>query len=279
MWQWIGKTSSWVRLVAFLGLLVVVWLPQLALLLALLGWRGGPLNNVQNITGAVTLYGNLIAMLYIFARWVDLQPFQSYGFRWDRSDWLGLGLGLGLVLGGMVLLFEGQAALGWVQLDFMQPVNWGVVILTGFGVAGAFAVIEELFFRGFLINLWARDYGLNAAVGISGAVFAVSHFLKPWEAIIASWPQFPALLIVGLLLGLTRRWAGDRLGMGMGLHGGWIWMVYVLNSGGVLRYTDQVDPVWTGLGGNPLASILGLSFFALMSGVVWTITRLIEWKN
>jgi hypothetical protein len=49
------------------------------------------------------------------------------------------------------------------------------------------------------------------------------------------------------------------LGPAVGLHGGLVWMYYVLNVGQLIQPTGRV-PAWvTGLDGNPLAGVLGIT--------------------
>lgn len=68
-----------------------------------------------------------------------------------------------------------------------------------FGFWGAFTkvaivapVIEELIFRGIILNGFKRNYSPAKAVVISALLFALFH-LNPW--------QFPATFVLGLLLG------------------------------------------------------------------------------
>jgi membrane protease YdiL (CAAX protease family) len=66
-------------------------------------------------------------------------------------------------------------------------------LLLGLGVALA----EELFFRGWLLQEMLLDYGCSTAVWGSSFLFAMAHFLKPLPEILATWPQFPGLWLMG----------------------------------------------------------------------------------
>ncbi|WP_218079457.1 CPBP family intramembrane glutamic endopeptidase [Anthocerotibacter panamensis] len=277
--SFLRHTSSWLRLAGFLGILVVLWLPQVVLILLVTGWRWGTeFSNYQNLLGAVALYLSLIGLLNVFSRWVDGKPFSQYGLRADARDIGGMLLGIGVGVSGLALLFTVEYGLGWLVFDG-QGVGtpaWPLTVLSGFGVGLGVALIEELLFRGFLVNLWAKDYGWGWAVALSASIFAMAHFLKSWEAILASWPQFPGLLLMGLILGMARLRMGDRLGLGIGLHWGWVWSITVVNTAGLVVYTQRIDPLWTGIGNNPLASILGLSFLAVTGSVVWGLTGVLN---
>ncbi len=272
--EFLRQTTSWLRLGCFLALLVLLWLPQVALILWSTGWQWGlDPTNLQNTLGAVGLYLSFIALLGIFSR-IDGKPFSQYGWRADAPDWGYWLLGLGTGLGGLAVLFSLEALWGWLVFTpekLLGPTGIEIM-LTGVGVGLAVAGIEELLFRGFLINIWLTPYGKLGALWTSALIFAIAHFLKPLEAILASWPQFPGLIIMGLLLGGARFWTGDRLGLGMGLHGGWVAGIYWVNVGGLISYTGAISSLWTGINGNPLASLLGLFFLGLTAIIVRLLT-------
>jgi len=69
--------------------------------------------------------------------------------------------------------------------------------------------IEELFFRGLVLRALSRRFGTRWAVAGSSVFFALAHF----EGL-----QFPALLLVGVLLGVLAVRYG-RLGPGIWAHG------------------------------------------------------------
>ncbi len=272
------QASSWVRLGSFILALVILWLPQVAIILLATGWQWGDTpSNTQNLIGAVFLYLTLLTVLNSFSHWIDGKPFSQYGLRADRLDWLSLAAGLTLAVIGMLLLFEFEAQLGWVALrgTAIQTSAWPQVVLVGFASAFGLTLIEELLFRGFFINLWAKDYGWTGAITISAVIFAMAHFIKPPAAILASWPQFPGLILMGLLLGWSRVWLRDRLGLSLGLHWGWVWCIIVINTIGLVKYTGTIDPIWTGLNGNPLAGIVGLFFLGMTALAVWLITKIL----
>jgi len=84
---------------------------------------------------------------------------------------------------------------------------FGVVLLVAIVVIGA-PIVEELFFRGLLLRSLQNRWGSVWALLISSFVFGAVH-LQPL--------QFPALVVVGLILGwLTLR--TDRLGPAIFAH-------------------------------------------------------------
>jgi membrane protease YdiL (CAAX protease family) len=146
----------------------------------------------------------------------------DFGLRMEPWDVL-KGLGAGLVAQILAipllyfLLFSLTDALGW-EFDHdisaaarelvekaTDPV--GVVLLVLITVVGA-PIIEELFFRGLLLRSIQNRFGPAAALWGSSLVFAAVH-LQPL--------QFPALLLIGLVLGWLAQRSG-RLGPSIWAH-------------------------------------------------------------
>lgn len=86
------------------------------------------------------------------------------------------------------------------------PAGWAVLVLV---VVVCAPVVEELFYRGLLLrSLQKRGWPAWAAVVVSAAVFAASHF----QAL-----QFPGLFVFGLILALMTVGSG-RLGPAIWAH-------------------------------------------------------------
>jgi len=123
---------------------------------------------------------------------------------------------------------------------------------------------EELVFRGWLLNEFERDYSLSVSLVVNSLLFAILHFIKPLPVIIETWPQFPGLLLLGLILVKAKRLCQNRLGISIGFHGGLVWGYYIINVGKLVKYSGSA-PAWlTGINGNPLAGILGLGFLSVI---------------
>jgi membrane protease YdiL (CAAX protease family) len=129
------------------------------------------------------------------------------------------------------------------------------------------ALMEELFFRGWLLTELERDYTHQKALILNGFLFAVLHFLKPWGEIIRTFPQFPALFLLGTALVLAKRAHQQRLGICIGIHGGLVWSYYIFNIGHLIDYTEQVPNWVTGIDQNPLAGSMGIIFLSLLG--IW----------
>lgn len=143
-------------------------------------------------------------------------PIRELGARLEAGDVLpGLALGVALQLAVIPLLYN-LVILRLVDGDLSGPARdlidratdpVGVVLLVLIAGVGA-PLIEELFFRGFLLRALLRHMGPVPAVLVSSVVFAAVH-RQPL--------QFPALLVFGLVAGwLTVR--TGRLGPAWAAH-------------------------------------------------------------
>jgi uncharacterized protein len=233
-----------------LGLVVILWLP---IGLPLLKWIQDP--DWQSILGLGLAYTLLITVLRGWGKIVNQRsfPLEHYGLHLKTlpTPWLqGWSRGIAVVLG----LYSLQAILGWVT--WVAPAtNLGRIALEGFGVAIGIGFAEELLFRGWLLSELQQDYGYRSAAIVSSSLFAILHFLKPWEEILRTLPQFPGLLLLGLILAHAKR---QHLGKAMGIHSGLVWGYYVLKVGNLVTPQENLSPWITGIEGNPLAGFLGL---------------------
>jgi hypothetical protein len=253
-----------VRLVCFILALLFLWLP-LAVPIYLLVED----TNLESILTLVILYVEFIFMLNIWGKQVYQQPkiFSHYGLEFTRLNGVNMLQGLAIGLTTVLVLFGLEGVLGW--LVWQQPqVFLGRIILEGLLVSLGVGFAEELLFRGWLLDELQRDYKLNIAMRIDAILFAVSHFIKPLEAIIHTLPQFPALVLLGLTQVWGKRWRRGRLGLPIGLHGGLVWGYYIINVGQLTQYSGQVPDWVTGVNNNPLQGVMGVLF---MGGLAWWI--------
>ena len=241
------------RLGLFVVMLLVVWLP-----IALPIYRSLP-PVWADIIAPVLLYGEFLALVHGWGRWVYQEPrlFRRYGLV---RTWAMLRLGFqGLAIGlsNLFAMFVIQSLLGWVVWQALPP-NFLRIAIEGGLVAIAIGCAEEILFRGWLLGELERDYRPATALGATSLIFAVLHFIKPWEIILKTWPQFFGLVALGLALGWAKRSARGILGLAIGLHAGLVWGFYLVNVGQLIRPTDRVPEWVTGMDGNPLAGLIGL---------------------
>jgi membrane protease YdiL (CAAX protease family) len=258
----IAQNPAPLRLGCFILVLSLLWLPLAVPIYLLVSDT-----NLESILTLVILYVEFIFLLKLWGIQVYQQPkiLTNYGLEFSRLNGVNFVQGLAIGLISILIVFSLQGLLGW--LVWQQPKVFLLKIileglLVGFGVGFA----EELLFRGWLLDELKRDYGLSLATWIDAILFAVAHFIKPLEAIIHTLPQFPSLV----LLGLTQVWGKGscrgRLGLPIGLHGGLVWGYYIINVGGLTKYSGIVPDWVTGVNNNPLQGIMGVMF---MGGLAW----------
>ena len=262
-----SKISSFpapIRIGFFLILLLITWLP-----IALSAQFS--LSDRPNLLTILTM-GWLFILFFILikgvGKWVygEKQSYRNIGLFLSAKNALELLQGLGIGLSLTFSLFFLQGILGWLNWENNSLPFWRLILegsLTGLGVAFA----EESFFRGWLLNELERDYSLKIALWTNGIIFAIAHFLKPIPAMIETFPAFPGLLLLGLILILAKRKNQGRLGLSIGLHGGLVWGYYIVDVGGLIRYTETVSPAITGIYGNPIAGVMGWLF--LFGLAIW----------
>ncbi|MBM3269429.1 MAG: CPBP family intramembrane metalloprotease [Candidatus Sericytochromatia bacterium] len=142
---------------------------------------------------------------------------------------------------GMAIVSGILVGLGWLRLAPAAP---PAAALPGAALAAAgFAISEEALFRGFMLGLLRRDLRPIAAIWAGGVVFALLHFLRPFD-LATSLVPFLTLCVAGALLGSARLRTGS-IWFGVGLHGAW---VFHFSLAGKL-YAGPYDPGWIGLAG------------------------------
>ncbi len=226
-----------VRIVAFVGLLLLIWLPLALPIYGLLTTQ------VSGILAPVVLYAEFLWLTTWWGRYVHQEPrlLRHYGLVWTATNgrYLAQGIAIGVV--SLFAMFAIQTAAGWVW--WQPPVSLGKVAIEGLLVAIAVGVAEELLFRGWLLDELERDYTPGTALYTTSILFAVLHFIKPIEVILKTLPQFAGLMVLGMALVWAKRAAGGRLGLAIGLHAGLVWGYYLVNVGQLVTYTNRV-PAW-----------------------------------
>lgn len=267
MSKWrLDQQSAPVRVIAFLGLAVALWWP--------IAWPFYRLSSQGRLPGGdliptAMLYLVFLALLPQWQRRVHglRQPWQTIGFTGRRRLGWGFGVGLGIGILSIVALGMIQLGLGWAvpNAEAIAKEPWVAIVGGGALTAVAVGWSEEVLFRGWLLGELERGLSPRVALVANSFIFAIAHFIKPLAVMLQMLPQFLGLFLLGMTLGWARRVVSapaprtTSLGLAVGLHSGLVWMYYVLNVGQLLQPTDRV-PAWvTGLDGNPLAGLLGIT--------------------
>ena len=260
-----------VRVILFLLILGLCWAPFALPILFLVNDT-----NLQSLLTMPILYLLFVGLLQIWNPAVhsENQPLKRYGLRSLNLNFRNLFSGLLVAWGFVLILFFFQGDMGWVQWFNPSP-GLSKIVLESLVVSLAVGFAEELLFRGWLLDELERDYSKGTATIACSAVFAISHFIRPWDQFIAGWLTFPALFILSITLIWAKRSTQGRLGLSIGLHAGLVGGYYILNVGNLIKPVSSV-PTWlTGMNGNPLASISGMTALITIACLV----RFCGWIN
>lgn len=276
----LDRTIAPIRLLTFIGLLAIFWLPPYVLIRATVTDR-----NTVSILAMTLLFAEFVLLLRWWTKRICGVPnwLRYYGLQFTRQN--GRLLLLGFAIGSLNLfaLFAIELSFGWLQgqwptLPLIRIAIEGLLVAIGVGIG------EELIFRGWLLQELERDYRPVAALLADSLIFALLHYTKPiegaivtllglpfdWLIVLRSLPQFPGLLLLGILLVRAKRVSGQQLGLAIGLHTGLVWGYYLVNVGELVEYGDSVPQWMTGINQNPLAGVMGmLALSGLLLGVKW----------
>ena len=266
----IAKFSAPVRIGIFILTLLLSWLP-LATPIYLLVKDA----NLASILAIAILYIEFIILVQFWGKKVYRQPqlLRCYGLEISRGNLerfcQGLGIGFVSLFGFFIL----ETFLGFVIWQapserFLQYIVEGLLVSVGIGFA------EELLFRGWLLDELERDYSAKVALWVSSIVYALLHFIKPLTEIWRTWPQFPGLVLLGVIFvwakrsrkkNLGHRNKQELLGLPIGIHAGFVWGYYIINVGGLVKYPGVVAEWVVGIDGNPLAGLMGFLFLGAIA--------------
>ena len=265
-----------VRIVLFLLTLLLIWLPIAAPMHLIWGESVG-------VALTILLYCEFLGLIWFWGRKIAkyTHPYRYYGLAFTRQNGRDFLFGLGLGVTTLIIFFSLQVSLGWLAVqtvDWQTPlpakllpaigvyfVDWQGAIAPGLLTSVGVGFAEEMLFRGWILSELERDYSKKTALIACSLVFAILHFIKPLNAILATWSQFLGLVIFSVALIMARRRCDDRLGISIGLHGGLIWCYYIVNTTHWLQPTGVVPEWMTGLNGNPIAGIMGIVFLSAIA--------------
>jgi len=229
-----------------------------------------------------------LSSFYYFREYLGFGNIKSLGYSLNRRWWQLLLVGLILSIISMLIIafimLRTSSRFVTPGISFLLWVKYiAIYLLAGILVA----LIEETFFRGFLMQCLLKDTHLTAALIITNLFYAGVHFLKPhgmpkievltlavslksvlvffkplftrWAEI---WPSFLGLFLLGMALSFAYL-RTRSLALPIGLHAGWIIGIKLLTAG-----TDITKPSSFWMGGNPLACPLGwamlITFLAVL---------------
>ena len=210
------------------------------------------------LEGGVYLVG-VLALTWAFLRYLDRQPLASLGLQ--RINWLrNLGIGLGVGAGLMVLLFLIMVAAGWLSAELASP---GALPLLASALSwAALSFVEELTFRGYIMQGLAKAWAMPVAVLISSVLFGLVHIIDPEVQVLAIVNVCAAGVFLALAYLVT-----SSLWFPAGIHIGWnLTEINVLGLPGsghtepsLLHTTVSGPDLTTGGAFGPEGGLLGLA--------------------
>lgn len=194
-----------------------------------------------------------ICLLLLWMRRLRGESWQDWGLSFQG----GASFLMGWMCGALfVLSLRGLSILQGIPfLPLVLPslTVWVKYVLVSMAIANAFALVEEVLFRGFFLRLLLA-YGPLKALWIQALCFSFVHG--------ESWQHTSVALnlsFIGCILGVLRLICG-HLGWSLGLHSGWVFAVGILAR---LQGLNTLQGIW-----NPLRSpMLTLCFIAILIGL------------
>jgi membrane protease YdiL (CAAX protease family) len=209
----------------------------------------------------------LLLGLFVISKRLGLSA-ASLGFQRAFPRQWAMGFALGLLMLGLHVL--GLVALdirGLKESEFQETGRLLGILGKSLATGAIVALLEELIFRGVLFAAVRKFSGAATAVVTSAFYYAIVHFLRSdwtgypadigWDtglriaadgfAHLAAMPldSFLALFAAGVFLGAVRAAIPRSLGLCMGLHAGW---VFVIKAAKPLTYLDP-EARWSFLAG------------------------------
>ena len=213
----------------------------------------------------------LIAELVWLCRHLNLKRARDFGYGLPWRRFLRVSCTWGAI--GIATAAIGAVFLLTTHLRVPDPaftpsvLNFARIFLIGLGSGIAVALLEETVIRGAMHTAIERESGPWTAALLTAPLFAVLHFFAKtriapqdvgwgsgFDLLLHSFSPLaqPALvfdsllswLIVGLILSLTRVLTGN-IAVAIGLHGGWVVVLRMLQEGTVSSESPQYA-FWVG---------------------------------
>ncbi len=264
--------ASIAALVGFFGIWLGLWVPLAIIVAKTQNWTWTyPPPQEQKIPLLLPLYGVAPLAVWVYSTFLTVADWSTFGLRWHQN--LGMAALYGFVVGflGVLLLVLGELGLGWRrfspgQLQHTRP------NLLGLGIFGLLALtcliggIEELVFRGVLVQGLLQALPGWGVVVLVSVIFALSHLV--WDGS-KGIPSLPGLALMGAVLLLARWIGGGLLGLPWGLHTGWIFAIALVDSFHLTPLEERQLPGWAGEPDQPLTGLPALGLLALTGLGLW----------
>lgn len=265
------------KAIAFFLIWATLWLPIAIPLAIALQWHPPQPLGPKKLPLLASLYV-IVPLILWGASQIEGIPFSEFGLAWQPQIFRSFGIGLSLGVFSLAILFSIQFTLGWIEQPATDPeigekIHSHPPLLKSLLPTASFTLLiavwvsitEEVIFRGFLQQELQQDYSGIIAAAIASFIFAIAHLLWEFQDTL---PQLPGLWLMGMVLAWARTCDSGSLGIAIGLHAGWIWVIATLDTAQLISYKASVPEWVTGIRAKPLASASGILLLLTTAGLL-----------
>ncbi|WP_308253865.1 type II CAAX endopeptidase family protein [Geminocystis sp. GBBB08] len=254
-----------VKIILFLIIWAVIWFPIAIPLARLVKWQiAAPISNTQKLTFIISLYA-LAPILTWAMITLEQTSLEKIGLIFQASLFKSILFGYGLGIITTFIIDALELVTGSLKLNNQEDstpnniwLNLPILLFLSFFIAS----IEELIFRGIFVNFLREDFNIWLSAIISSVIFALLHLI--WEQK-NTLPQLPGLFFMGIVLFYARIIDNGSLGLAIGLHGGWVFVLACIDTFNIFSYNPKQKSWLIGKKDQPLGSIAGLGVLLLTS--------------
>lgn len=243
--------QGWIRAVVYLiGVSIIVFTFQFFGNEIMNGFKAGTEKGEASVLNFGILYGFIGLLIFVFTwlmrKFIDRKSFVSLGFDWKGySNEAGLGFfGALAILGVGSLILVATGYISFISASF--NIN---ALLIEIAIMIVVAFVEELLFRGYLLNNLLQSVNKWMALAITSVLFALFHETNPNVTVFA----IINIVLAGLLLGLNYIFT-KNLWFGICFHFAWNYFqgpvlgydVSGLKLSSIVQQTISGPDVWTG---------------------------------
>lgn len=260
---------SLVKILFFFSAWIIAWLPLAIVLSRKINYQFSEIPTVnQKLALVASLYPFALIIMGLIIRWEGLS-WSTIGWQWQLKGFIFLLWGVVLALASLVIIFALEFGCGLITWHWKNSPRLLSLLLPVFCLGLGISFVEELIFRGFIINELIKDFPNWLSAIASSLIFALLHMV--WERQ-KTIPQLPGLWLMGMVLVMARMVAGGNLGLAWGLHTGWIFGLSCLDGAELISYNDQGKNWLTGIDGQPLAGVFGILCLLLTGAVLLVVS-------
>ena len=218
---------------------------------------------------------SIVSTIITFLFFLLLLP--SWGrVRWKTNDlWLSIGLNFENKFRALKSFFNGFIFSCFLLFTFflfcylsgwVDSFNYIKIssLLNAVLLTISIVFVEEIIFRGWLMEEMVLLFGLRRGIILQSAIFSLAHYRSD-IGFLALIPFFSGLFLFGLVLTLRRTIDKGSLWGCIGLHGGLVGIWYLVDSGMVIF---SIDTPYYFLGPskymvNPIGSVIGITILLI----------------